>query len=56
MKRHSSPFCGEETNGMCALECIRIVSAKTVLNKRNHILGRELLYPNPSESLEMELA
>ena len=41
---------------MCAWECIRIESAKTVLNKHNHILGRELLSPvkSPSESLEMD--
>ena len=41
---------------MCAWECIRIESAKTVLNKHNHILGHELLSPvkSPSESLEMD--
>ena len=56
MANTMSPFCGEETNGMCAWECIRIESTKTVLNKHNHILGRELLSPvkSPSESLEMD--
>ena len=44
------------TNGTFAWECMRIESAKTVLNKHNHILGRELLCPNLGESLEMESA
>jgi len=43
-------------NGTFAWECMRIESAKTVLNKHNHILGRELLCPNLGESLEMESA